>query len=317
MGNRLNWSLLVLMGVSLTFAAAAPSPPQPEPSITTQRGALQASSGQDDWDVETKKILQTANSWRTGDPIPPALRRFRQYGSDIPTTMDSDALMAQVQNLPLLATIVLDPGSDNQCREDAFAQGMEVGGPNQFFSLLRPLLAAPAAKDFEPWVNEVRDRISRPHAVVNALFIEDRDMPRRKALMVIERITADLRGGMDWSQAYKQYSEEFSYPADAKTGDRTKIGLLGPLVIFPDPELGKGYMATITSRESKTEYVQWQGPPSPRHLWGLSYFDAAHLPILLKANAGDVISLRSKLYHEYVLYQVKEIYKGELAKRPQ
>ena len=317
MGNRLKWSLLVLMVVPLTFAASARLPPQSERSITSQSGAVQASNGQDDWDGETKKILQTANSWRIGDPIPPALRRFRQYGSDIPTTMDSDALMAQVQNLSLLATIVLDPGSDSQCRDDAFAQGMEVGGPNQFFELLRPQLSAPAAKDLEPWVNEVRDRISRPHAVVNALFIEDRDMPRRKALTVIERITADLRGGMDWSRAYKQYSEEFSYPADPKTGDRTKIGLLGPLVIFPDPELGKGYMATITSRKSKTEYVQWQGPPSPRHLCRLAYFDAAHLPILLKANAGDVISLRSKLYREYVLYQVKEIYKGDMTKRPQ
>lgn len=317
MGNRSGWSLLALMVVPLTFAAGARRPSQSGRSITTQSGAVQASNGQDDWDVETKKILLTANSWRTGDPIPSALRRFRQYGSDIPTTMDSDALMAQVQNLFLLATIVLDPGSDNQCREDAFAQGMQVGGPNQFFELLRPQLSAPTAKDLEPWVNEVRDRISRPTAVVNALFIQDRDMPRQKALSVIERITADLRGGMVWSRAYKQYSEEFSYPADPKTGYRTKIGLLGPLVIFPDPELGKGYMATITPQKSKTEYVQWQGPSPPRHLWGLSYFDAAHLPILLEANAGDVISLRSELYREYVLYQVKEIYKGDTAKRPQ
>jgi len=41
------------------------------------------------------------------------------------------------------------------------------------------------------------------------------------------------------------------------------------------------------------------------------------LPTLLKANVGDVILLRSKLYREYVLYQVQEIYKGDAEKRPQ
>ena len=121
---------------------------------------------------------------------------------------------------------------------------------------------------------------------------------------------------MPWPKAYTQYSEEFSDPPDPKGGQGTKIGLLGPLVIFPDPALGKGHMATITSGESKSEYVQWQGPPSPRHLWRLSYFDPAHLPTLLNANVGDVISLRSNLYREYVLYQVQEIYKGDAEKRP-
>jgi hypothetical protein len=118
------------------------------------------------------------------------------------------------------------------------------------------------------------------------------------------------------SSATEQYSEEYSYPPKPD-GSRTKIGLLGHLVIFPDPMLGKGHMANITPRNSKYEVVQWQGSPPPRRLWRLDYFDSAHLPALLKANVGDVISLRSKLYREYVLYQVQEIYKGDVEKRPQ
>jgi hypothetical protein len=39
--------------------------------------------------------------------------------------------------------------------------------------------------------------------------------------------------------------------------------------------------------------------------------------MLLKASVGDVISLPSELNHEYVLYQVQEIYKGDQEKRPQ
>src|SRR5271156_4747676 len=63
------------------------------------------------------KILQAANSWRTGDPLPQELRRFRHYGADIPTTLDSDSLIAQVKNPALLAALVVDSGTDPECRE--------------------------------------------------------------------------------------------------------------------------------------------------------------------------------------------------------
>jgi len=224
--------------------------------------------------------------------------------------MDSSSLIAQVQNLPLLAALVLDSGTDPECREDALSRGLEANGPNQFFDLLRTQLSNAAASDIQPWANEVRERMSRPHAVVDALSIEDKDMPRQEALTVIKRVTKDLRRGVPWSKVYAQYSEEFSDPPKPQGGQRTKIGLLGHLVVFPDPSLGKGHMATITPGESKYEVVQWQGPPLPRRLWSLAYFDPAHLPTLLKASVGDVISLRSKLYRGYVLYQVQEIYKG-------
>ena len=224
-------------------------------------------------------------------------------------------MIAQVKNPALLAALVVDSGSDPECREDALSRGLEVDGPKQFFDVLRTQLSTATAKDIQPWVNEVRERMSRPHVVVDALSIEDRDMPRQQALAVIERVTNDLRTGVPWSKVYERYSEEFSYPPKPDGSQRTKIGLLGHLVIFPDPLLGKGYMANITPRNSKYEVVQWQGPPPPRRLWSLDYFDSAHLPALLKANVGDVLSLRSKLYREYVLYQVQEIYEGDAEER--
>jgi len=206
----------------------------------------------------------------------------------------------------------------NHSREDALSQGIQLGGPNRFFDLLRSQLSTAAAKNIQPWINEVRDRMSRPHAAVDALSISYEDMSRQEALTVIARITNDLRRGLPWPKVYEQYSEEFSYPPDPKTGDGTKIGLLGPLVVFPDPALGSGRMAELTfsSGASQDKVVQWQGTPLPRRLWGLAYFDPAHLPTLLKASVGDAISLPSELNHEYVLYQVQEIYKGDAENRP-
>jgi len=308
MGIRSGWPLLVVMVVPLTLAAYGRRLAQSAPT-TAQ------SSAADRLDDGSARILQRADSWRAGDPLPQELRRFRRYGADIPTTLDSDSLIARVKNPALLAALVVDFGTDPECREDALSRGLEDDGPDQFFDLLRTQLSVAAPKD-SAWANEVRERMARPHVVVDALFIEDRDMRRRQALTVMKKISDDLRT-MPWSKVYEQYSEKFSYPPESDGSQRTKIGLLGHLVVFPDPLLGKGYMANIKPRNSKYEVVRWQGPPLPRHLWNLEYFDSAHLPTLLKANVGDVILLRSKLYQEYVLYQVQEIYKGDAEKRPQ
>lgn len=297
--------------VPLTLAAYARHLAQSVPN-TGQSFTTRGSNKQDD---VAARILQAAEAWRAGDPLPQELRRFRQYGADIPTTLDSDSLMAEVKNAALLAALVVDSETDPECREDALSRGLEVDGPKQFFDLLRTQFSTATGKDIQPWVNEVRERMSRPHVVVDALSIQDREMPHQQALTVLQEIANDLRT-KPWSKVYEQYSEEFRDPPKPDGSQRTKIELLGHLVIFPDPMLGKGYMAIITPRNSKYEVVQWQGPPPPRRLWSLNYFDSAHLPTLLKANVGDVISLRSKLYREYVLYQVQEVYKGDAEKRP-
>jgi hypothetical protein len=232
--------------------------------------------------------------------------------------MDSWDLIVQVNNLPLLAALVVDPGADPECREYSLLRGIEVGGPNRFFGLLRSRLSTAAPENIQPWLKTVRDQMARPHAVVNALSISYEDMSQKEALAVIARITGDLRRGMAWTEVYKRYSEEFSHPPDPKNGDSTKIGLLGPLVVFPDPELGSGQMVTVTvaSGGSQEKVSQWQGKPLPSRLWGMARFDPAHLSALLKSNVGDVVSLSSELNHEYVLYQVVEIYKADPENRP-
>jgi hypothetical protein len=311
MGTRFKRPFFALVAIPIILVAhGAPrnAVAQSEGATTTESVTGRPSNGHDDWG-RAPKILRAANSWRAGKPVPLELRRLRKSETDIPGPMDSRSLIARVRNLALLATLAADPSSDPECREDALSQGIEVGGPNRFFQLLRSQLSIVATTDIEPWVNEVRDRMSRPHAVVDALFISYEEMPHQEALAVVGRITDDLRRGVPWPRVYKRYSAAFRYdPPDPKTGDLTKIGLLGPLVIFPDEALGRGHMATVSFSSGKV--AQWQGTPLPRHLWALAYFDPAHLPTLLNASVGDVISLPSELNHEYVLYQVREIYKG-------
>ena len=320
MACNFKWPSCVLVAVPVVLAACT----VPGKSLAQSEGtrgthsAARPSDGQDDA-AQPWKILQAANSWRAGDPLPRELRRYRKPQSDIPGPLEDDALIAQVRNLPLLAALVVDPGADPECREDALWQGIRVAGPNRFFALLRPQLSTAAARTLQPWVNEVRDRMSRPHVVADALFISYEDMSQQEALAVMARMTSDLRRGMPWPEMYKRYSKEFRYPPDPKSGDYTKIGLHGPLVVFPDPGLGSGHMATVTlfSNGSQEKVYEWEGKPLPRHLRGLASFDPAHLPTLLKARVGDVISLPSELNQEFVLYKVEEIYSGDPDIRPQ
>jgi len=256
----------------------------------------------DDW-ARAAKTLEVAKSWHAGDPLPLELRQFRRSPSDLPDPYDSYNLIQSLQNLELLAALALDLTADWECRQDAVTQGLNIGGPTRFFALLRPRLVA-ASSDERPGYAELFTRMSRPHVVVDALDISYADMAAPEALAVTTRITRDLKRGQAWNTVYTQYSKEFGY----RTGNRTKIGNLGHFVLFPDPALGLGHYDTRLGG-----VVQYVGVPLPRRLWSLGFFDPSHLPTLLKATRGDVITLPSDLYHEYVLYQIQEIYKGDSA----
>lgn len=294
MQTNFKWLLVAIPVVLVARAVPGRSFAQSSQHSAAQRAPAGPSKGDDDW-TRARKVLQSANSWRTGDTLPLELRQFRESKTKEPNPMDSWDLIAQVNNLPLLAALVVDPGADPECREEALARGIEVGGPNRFYGLLRPQLSATGSENFQPWIKKLHDRMARPHSVVNALVIPYQAMSQKEALAVIARITDDLRRGTAWPEVYKRYSKELSYPPP-KNEDTPKIWLLGRLVVFPDPALESG-------------------KPLSASLWGMSRFDPAHLPTLLKANVGDVVSLPSELNHEYVLYQVEEIYRGDLGNR--
>jgi hypothetical protein len=98
---------------------------------TTQNAPARPSNADDDW-TRAPKVLQIANSWRTGDTLPHELRRFRESRTKEPNPMDSWDLISQVNNLPLLAALVVDPGADPECREFSLSRGIEVGGPSRY-----------------------------------------------------------------------------------------------------------------------------------------------------------------------------------------
>lgn len=253
----------------------------------------------DPW-ARAPTIVESANAWQAGMPVPPELRRFRESPTDMPTPMDSLSLISEVKNLSLLAALAIDVSADPECREDAFTQGVYVGGPTKFFEVVERTLDTTDGERSE-WVTELRGRMAGPHVVVDALFIDDADMSSEEAKNVLDRIEAQLTAGANWDAVYREFADEFGY----RTSDRTKIGNLGRFVVFNDPALGRGHYV-----DAGPHTITWTGEELPRRLWRLSYFDASHLPTLIRSSMGAVVRLHSKQYHQYVLYQVREVYSG-------
>jgi len=246
-------------------------------------------------------FIKAANSWHRGDAIPPRLERYQQSPGDLPEPTDSLNLISQVTNLDLLAGLVTDLTADRRCKEDAFEQGMYAGGPKTFFGVLAGDLKAIGGVS-NPWLDEIRERLTQPHVVVDALFISDRDMPSRRVNTVLDTISHDLRAGQKWHEVYKMYADRF----EIKGRHYTTIGNLGHLVVFADSALGRGHFV-----DTGDHTLTWTGEELPRRLFRLTFFDPEHLPILLHSSVRDIVRLHSAVYHEYVLYQIQEVYSGK------
>jgi hypothetical protein len=278
MSETRQWTLPIALGIGLV-------------------GLAMSANGQGETRVDAPPVIEAANAWRAGEPIPAELRHYRRSPGDMPDSTDSRFLIAQVKNLALLSALSADLGADLECRDDAFVQGEYFAGPSRFFPVLARDLDARKYQP-DPWLRELRERIAQPYVVVNALFIEDASMRRETTLKVLSRIEKELRAGSTWDTVYTKYADEFGY----RTGNRTKIGNLGHLVIYADPALGQGYFANIPGG------VMWRGAEPPRRLSRLAFFDAAHLPPIMRMAVGDVIHLHSSLYSEFILYQAEETY---------
>jgi len=255
-----------------------------------------------DW-VRAPATIAAANSWHEGKHLPRELRHYRHAKGDMGGPMDTEALIASVTNDELLATLALDLGSDSECREEALKQGMYRIGPVRFFELLANRLDH-RPNSMDPWLIEVQSRLERRHVVVDALDIEDRDMPATEAATVLDRIEADLKRGVNWETAYRQYADEYRY----KTGSRTKVGNLGHFVAFQDSALGRAHYEKLPGE------IRWLGEELPRRLDRLAYLEPSHVPSLMKAHVGDVLRLRDRDHKEWVLYQVQEVYEGRRRK---
>ena len=129
----------------------------------------------------------------------------------------------------------------------------------------------------------------------------DQELSETETKRVLDRIESDLRIGTPWATVYERFADEFR----ANGRPTTAIGNLGHFVVFQDPQLGRGHFVDI----DKQVFV-WEGEKLPRRLWRMKFLDASHVVTLTHATSGDIVRLHSAVYHQTVLYQVQELYRG-------
>ncbi len=240
---------------------------------------------------------EIARVWHPGQPIPQGLREHRTSLGCFPDPEDSSLLIADLENVPLLLALVLDPQSDALVHEDALARALALVGPNRFFAAIAPQLATVSPRLSE-WAAELRTRMQRRHVVVDGLFVDFEDMPREAAQGLFDRIEAELRHGTPWPAVYQKYSALY----EDSTG-RTKVGNLGDFVLFPDP--GLSIVFNMTRYDG---YVSAEGTPRPRRLSHFAQVHSSHIPVLLRAQQGAVVRRPNPSLRCYVLYRVREVY---------
>ena len=245
-------------------------------------------------------ILASAQRWKPGDPLPPALLTFRESGGCFGSPTDTTQLLSEITNTDLLVSLVAHTAVAVETREEALKRGLYTVGPNAFFAELKVQLARSPQRG--EWVRQLRDRMSRRHVVVDGLFIDHASMTPSEANRVLDRIETDLRRGQSWQQVYESYANEFGYSC----GTTTKIGNLGDFVVFPDPALRLDHHMI-----HEPGAITYRGTALPRRLSRLAWLQDTHVAPILAAKVGDVLRLDSPDAQAYVLYHVREVYPGQ------
>ena len=79
METYFNWLRFIMLVTLVTHVVPGTLFAQSAHPNTTQIAPARPSTGDDDW-TRAPKVLQTANSWRTGDTLPPELQRRFNLG---------------------------------------------------------------------------------------------------------------------------------------------------------------------------------------------------------------------------------------------
>jgi len=253
-----------------------------------------------DWE-NAPNIVKEAQEWRERDPIPEGLARFQVTGGCFGSPTDTGQLLSQIENLPLLVRLVLDPDVDEEVSEEAYQYGLYRAGPNRFFRLLQSRWPRREEPPTSPRYVEIRRLMGLRHVVVDGLDSRHEDMSVEEANAVMDRIERELRRGAPWKQTLENFADEFGY----RTGNTTKVGNLGDFVVFDDE-------ATKLERHQirEDDAIVFKGEILPRRMSRLSFMPMAHIAPLLNARKGDVIRLDDPDMRALDLYQVREVYEG-------
>ena len=240
-------------------------------------------------------IVQQANSWVPGQPLPRQLIDYRKTGSGaayIPGAEDSSSVIGAITNSALLIEMAFDTRIDPRVFAEVVNRALHLEGPQAFFDQAKHRYQKHAEMLLFPLHKRLFVEMNQRHTVVDAMFIGETEMPAHEAYATLRQVIADLQAGKTWETVYSEYSRSLRSNLGMDVGSAgkfvtiSKISRFGPVILCEQT----GPEDTIVS------------DPLPRE----------HRAALLQRAPGEVLLIADPARRRTVLYRVREVYVPKL-----
>lgn len=238
----------------------------------------------------TESVVQQGNGWSRSQPIPVDLLTYRKSGfgaAYTPAPEDTSSVIGAITNSALLVEILFDPRLDGRVFASVVDRALRLIGPQSFFGEIGRRYQQKPEWLLYPPHKRLFAEMQQRHAVVDAFFISQSDMPENEAMETMQKLISELQSGKTWEGVFSQYSQSLRGDAGlAIAGDKavsvSKVSKFGPVILCE----GTSASETLVS------------DPLPKE----------HRAALLAGAQGQVLLTGDPPRRRVVLYRLREVY---------
>jgi len=234
-------------------------------------------------------LADQANAWTKGKPIPAELFTYRRSGSGVdysPSRTDTSTIIGGITNANLLLEMLFNPKIDDRVFSQAVTRGIHLAGPKWFLNEAYRRYQQHAEALLFPMHKRLFIELNQRHALVDAIFINEADMPATNAVETIQRMVNEMQTGKSWDNVINEYSANLRTQLDigGLPGgvSMSKISRFGPFVLCEQTKASQTFVSDPLPREQRSA--------------------------LLERNEGEVMMIHDPAYRRVLLYRVREVY---------
>src|ERR1044071_3493082 len=137
----------------------------------------------------TESMVQQANAWTPGKPVPAELLGYRRSGfgaSYTPGADDTSSVIGAVTNTPLLMEMLFNPKIDDRVFSQVVSRSIHMSGPKAFLNDVYRRYQQHAEALLFPMHKRLFVELNQRHALVDAIFINEADMPATNGLQTMQ-----------------------------------------------------------------------------------------------------------------------------------
>src|SRR2546423_1842187 len=243
----------------------------------------------------TSPIMQQANSWTAGQPLPRQLLDYRKSGLGevyIPGTDDSSSVIGRITNSAVLLEMLFDTRIDPRVFAETVNRALHLEGPQAFFDQVKHRYQQHAQMLLFPLHKRLFIEMNQRHTMVDAMFISETEMPADKAHATLRQMISDMQAGKSWEAVYSEYSRNL----------RSDVGM----------DLGAGATPVTISKVSRFGPVVLCEQTKPEETLVSDPLPKEHRAALLQRAPGEVLLIGDPARRRVVLYRVREVYVPKL-----